>query len=60
VGPNTNEPVPTAIFHGVRQNCDEHKLHENVNEISRGTRGYVECIEIGNGDLTSIFSSALT
>lgn len=48
--------TPTVIFHGVRQKCIEPQLQDYVNIIYEGTGGYVECIEIGNGDVTSIFS----
>ena len=55
-GPKSNEPVPTAIFHGVRQKCNEEKLILLEEEVRKGTGGYAQCIEIGNGEVSSIFS----
>jgi hypothetical protein len=55
--PNGQEiKTPTVIFHGVRQKCVEPQLVDYVTILSEGTGGYVECIEIGNGDVTSIFT----
>ena len=49
VGPETNKPIPTAVFHGFKQSCYDPKVVENVNEIREGTGGIAECIEIGDG-----------
>lgn len=49
VGPDTDKPVPTAVFHGFKQSCYDAKVVENVNEIREGTGGIAECIEIGDG-----------
>ena len=57
VGPDTEKPVPTAFFHGFKQSCHDPKVVENVNEISNGTGGLTECIEIGDGVKTSVFTS---
>lgn len=55
-GPNQHAPVPTAIFHGIMQNCKEPKLEEQVHEIEKGTGGHAECIEVGDGEMTTLFS----
>ena len=55
-GPNQHKPVPTAIFHGIMQNCQEAKLQEQVTEIQKGTGGHAECIEIGEGEMTTLFT----
>lgn len=57
VGANTNEPVPTVVFHGVKQKCSEDLLVNLVQKIKDGTKGYVECVEIGDGPVTSIFTT---
>ena len=48
--------TPTLIFHGIRQKCEEPNIQDHVNILRKGTGGHVECIEIGNGDVTSIFT----
>ena len=45
------------IFHGVRQVCSEVLLTNLVEQVHQGTKGHVECIEIGNGDMTSLFTT---
>lgn len=52
-----SKPVPTAIFHGIRQVCTETLLTNLVEQVSNGTGSYTECIEIGDGDLTSLTRS---
>jgi len=56
-GPEANKPTPTAVFHGFKQSCYDAKVVENVNEIREGTGGMTECIEIGDGVQTSVFTS---
>ena len=55
-GPASEDPTPTVLFHGVKQRCSEFMIQNLVNELATGSGGHVECIEIGNGDVTSIFS----
>ena len=56
-GPETDKPAPTVVFHGFKQSCWEDKIVENVNAIREGTGGIVECIEIGDGVKSSVFTS---
>ena len=49
--------VPTVVFHGMRDNCDNNrKLIEVLNE---GTGELVDCIEIGDGINTSVWTKFL-
>ena len=56
-GPNVDGPIPVLVIHGVKQVCDEYIWTNLVEKLQKGTKGVVECIEIGNGALTSIFST---
>lgn len=56
-GPDTNKPTPNVVFHGFKQSCYDAKIVENVNEIREGTGAITECIEIGDGVQTSVFTS---
>lgn len=51
--------MPTVVLHGVRQVCTEKKITELVDIVAEEMDSHVECIEIGNGDITSIFSSIM-
>ena len=37
--------------------CTEDLLKNLVEQIHQATKGHTECIEIGNGDMTSIFTT---
>ena len=44
--------VPTAIFHGLNDNCTNNRiLTENLSKVTGGA--YVKCIEVGDGRRTS-------
>ena len=56
-GPNKDGPIPVLLFHGVKQVCDEYIWNNLVSRLSRTTEGVVECIEIGDGPIASVFTS---
>ena len=46
---------PIAIFHGIGDGCDFKNTSTLVNNLSTDLKVHVECIEIGNGFITSWF-----
>ena len=56
-GPNKDGPIPVVVFHGVKQVCDEYIMINLVTRLSKTTGGVVECIEIGDGPIASVFTS---
>jgi len=53
-GPNTKNPLPIAVIHPARKPCDHEIVVPLVDQLKQMTGGYVECIDIGDGFLTSI------
>lgn len=47
--------IPTAVFHGLGDACIYPGMHHFTKEIQEGTADYADCVEVGNGSLTSIF-----
>ena len=46
--------VPTVVFHGMHDNCENNA--QLVDLLADGTKAHVECIEIGNGVSTSMWT----
>ena len=52
------EALPTAIFHGLGDDCIYPGMHSLTKKIERETGAYAECIRIGiSGTLSSWFES---
>lgn len=51
-----DKKVPTVVLHGIQQSCSEEMMTNLVSEISKGTGSHTECLEIGNGVVTSYTS----
>ena len=51
------QAVPTAIFHGMGDACIYPGMHRFTKEIAAGTGDYADCVEVGNGSLTSLFEN---
>ena len=49
--------VPTAIFHGLGDQCINPGMHNFAKEIQDKTGAYAHCVEVGNGAETSIFGN---
>jgi len=52
-----SKAFPTAIFHGMGDQCSNSGMKEIENIIQKGTSDHAECIEIGNGAVTSLFTN---
>ena len=48
---------PIAVFHGITESCDMKGTSTLVNDLKRDLGVHVECIEIGNGFLDTIFKN---
>lgn len=53
LGASSRESVPTIVFHGMHDNCENNKALVDI--LAKGTNAHVECIEIGDGVTTSIW-----
>ena len=51
------QAVPTAIFHGLGDACIYGGMRRFTKQIASGTGDYADCIEVGNGTLTSILTN---
>lgn len=51
----TSSAVPTAIFHGFGDACANPGMSQVTKEIGEQMGDHAECIEIGNGAMSSIF-----
>jgi hypothetical protein len=51
--------IPTAIFHGFGDECDNYGMQKFTDSIANQTGAYAVCIEIGWGSLTSIMDNFL-
>ena len=58
--PAKKGPLPVAIFHGLHQDCKTESIMNLVQKVAEGTKGHVECIEIGNGIETTLWTSMLS
>ena len=52
-GAYAREGVPTVVFHGMHDNCENNKVLVGI--LKEKTHAYVECIEIGDGVSTSMW-----
>lgn len=50
-------PYPIALFHGIGDGCDYKNTSKLVSNLAKDLDTHVECIEIGNGFLTSWFKN---
>ena len=48
---------PIAVFHGIVDNCEMKNTSQLVNDLRRDLNVHVECIEIGNGYMDTIFKN---
>ena len=48
---------PIAVFHGIVDNCEMKNTSQLVNDLRRDLDVHVECIEIGNGYMDTIFKN---
>ena len=46
---------PIALFHGILNSCDHEDTSKLVNDLKQDLGVHVECIEIGNGYLDTVF-----
>ena len=53
----SNIALPTVIFHGFGDACENPGMANFTKEIGEGTGAYATCIEIGNGASTSIWEN---
>ncbi len=49
--------TPTAIFHGLGDQCINPGMHNFAMEIAEKTGAYAHCVEVGNGAETSFFGN---
>lgn len=49
--------TPTAIFHGLEDQCINPGMHNFAREVSEKTGAYAKCVEVGNGAETSLFGN---
>ena len=49
--------IPTVIFHGMGDACDNYGMAKFVKSIENQVGTYTVCIEVGSGALTSIFDN---
>jgi len=50
-------PLPTAVFHGLGDQCVNPGMHDFARELGLGTGAYSHCVEVGNGSETSFFGN---
>lgn len=48
---------PIAVFHGIVDNCEMKNTSKLVNDLKNDLNVHVECIEIGNGYMDTIFEN---
>jgi len=48
---------PTAVFHGLGDQCINPGMHDFTREIGQKTGAYARCVEVGAGAATSIFGN---
>ena len=46
---------PIAVFHGIVDSCEMTNTSMLVNDLKRDLGVHVECIEVGNGYMDSVF-----
>lgn len=46
--------TPTAVFHGLGDECFNPGMHSFTKEIGKKTGAYSKCIEVGIGAITSV------
>lgn len=51
------KPLPTAVFHGLGDQCVNPGMHNFARDIALGTGTYSHCVEVGNGSETSFFGN---
>ncbi len=49
--------TPTAIFHGLGDQCINPGMHNFAMEVAEKTGAYAHCVEVGAGAATSIFGN---
>jgi len=49
--------TPTAIFHGLGDQCINPGMHNFAMEVADKTGAYAHCVEVGNGSETSLFGN---
>ncbi len=49
--------TPTAVFHGLGDQCVNPGMHNFAKEIGDKTGAYSHCVEVGNGSETSFFGN---
>jgi len=49
--------TPTAVFHGLGDQCINPGMHSFTKEIGRKTGAYSKCIEVGIGAITSVLEN---
>lgn len=57
IGATSAEVLPTVIFHGFGDACGNPGMKSFTKEIQDQTGAHAECIEIGNGAMSSIFEN---
>ena len=53
----TAHKTPTAVFHGLGDQCINPGMHNFAKEIADKTGAYAHCVEVGNGSETSFFGN---
>jgi len=52
--------VPTVVLHGINDRCKGSGLEEAAKKIANITGEYAECLEVGEGEISSdVFSIAV-
>ena len=49
--------LPTAVFHGLGDQCVNPGMHNFARELGMQTGSYSHCVEVGNGTETSFFGN---
>lgn len=49
--------TPTAIFHGLGDQCINPGMHNMAKEVADGTGAYAHCIKVDLGSWSSIFEN---
>ena len=49
--------LPTAVFHGMGDQCINPGMHDFTRELGKQTGAYARCVEVGAGAATSLFKN---
>jgi hypothetical protein len=47
--------TPTAVFHGLGDQCLNPGMHDFTREIAQKTDAYAHCVEVAQGSFSSFF-----